>query len=187
MMGRRVGVVQRGKLLQIGLNLDVFTRPVNENVADRRCGYKDSRCRRENRRWNSDGALQRRHGKRDRRFRTRHAGDRFHPIEEDRVSEPPGWRTRFGPCIGSQPNKMRQGSRAVKFTSAEISRKYDGFARWYDWVEGVPDLLGVRRLRRKLLESASGRVLEVAVGTGKNFPIILLGAELPPWMSAARC
>jgi ABC-type Fe3+/spermidine/putrescine transport system ATPase subunit len=34
MMGRRVGVVQRGKLLQIGLNLDVFTRPVNENVAE---------------------------------------------------------------------------------------------------------------------------------------------------------
>lgn len=32
-MGRRVGVVQRGKLLQIGLNHDVFTRPVNENVA----------------------------------------------------------------------------------------------------------------------------------------------------------
>jgi ABC-type Fe3+/spermidine/putrescine transport system ATPase subunit len=34
MMGRRVGVVQGGKLLQIGLNLDVFTRPVNENVAE---------------------------------------------------------------------------------------------------------------------------------------------------------
>jgi ubiquinone/menaquinone biosynthesis C-methylase UbiE len=58
---------------------------------------------------------------------------------------------------------------AVNFTSQEISRKYDGFARWYDWVEGVPDLLGVRRLRRKLLQRASGRVLEVAVGTGKNF------------------
>jgi ubiquinone/menaquinone biosynthesis C-methylase UbiE len=57
---------------------------------------------------------------------------------------------------------------AVKFTSQEISRKYDGFARWYDWVEGVPDLLGVRRLRRRLLARASGRVLEVAVGTGKN-------------------
>jgi ubiquinone/menaquinone biosynthesis C-methylase UbiE len=58
---------------------------------------------------------------------------------------------------------------AVKFTSQEISRKYDGFARWYDWIEGIADLLGVRRLRRSLLERASGRVLEVAVGTGKNF------------------
>jgi ABC-type sugar transport system ATPase subunit len=33
MMGRRVGVLQQGKLLQLGLNLDVFTHPVNEDVA----------------------------------------------------------------------------------------------------------------------------------------------------------
>jgi ubiquinone/menaquinone biosynthesis C-methylase UbiE len=58
---------------------------------------------------------------------------------------------------------------AVEFTPRELSAKYDRFARWYDWVEGVPDLLGVRRLRGSLLERASGRVLEVAVGTGKNF------------------
>jgi len=57
---------------------------------------------------------------------------------------------------------------AVKFTARELSEKYDRFARWYDWVEGVPDLLGVRRLRRRLLRRASGRVLEVAVGTGNN-------------------
>ena len=57
---------------------------------------------------------------------------------------------------------------AVKFTTREISEKYDRFARWYDWVEGVPDLLGVRRLRRRLLCQASGKVLEIAVGTGKN-------------------
>lgn len=47
---------------------------------------------------------------------------------------------------------------------------YNRFARWYDWVEGIPDLLGVSRLRRILLRRASGRVLEVAVGTGKNLP-----------------
>ena len=57
---------------------------------------------------------------------------------------------------------------SLKFTSQEISQKYDRFARWYDWVEGVPDLLGVKRLRRRLLRQASGKVLEVAVGTGKN-------------------
>ena len=55
-------------------------------------------------------------------------------------------------------------------TPQEISQRYDRFARWYDWIEGIPDLLGVRRLRRKLLERASGRILEVAVGTGKNLP-----------------
>ena len=57
---------------------------------------------------------------------------------------------------------------AVEFASREISEKYDRFTRWYDLVEGVPDLLGVKRFRRRLLAGASGRVLEVAVGTGKN-------------------
>ena len=59
---------------------------------------------------------------------------------------------------------------AVQLTSQEISQKYNRFARWYDLVEGIPDLLGVRRLRQKLLACASGEILEVAVGTGKNLP-----------------
>jgi ubiquinone/menaquinone biosynthesis C-methylase UbiE len=58
----------------------------------------------------------------------------------------------------------------VGMTGAEIRRKYDGFARWYDFAEGLAELLGVRRLRHALLRGASGRVLEVAVGTGNNFP-----------------
>ena len=57
---------------------------------------------------------------------------------------------------------------AINLNSNEISEKYNRFARWYDLVEGVPNLLGVRLLRRRLLRRASGRVLEVAVGTGKN-------------------
>jgi ubiquinone/menaquinone biosynthesis C-methylase UbiE len=56
----------------------------------------------------------------------------------------------------------------VDFTSQEISQKYDRFARWYDWFEGIPDLLGLSRMRRRLLKRASGKVLELAVGTGKN-------------------
>ncbi|HXV84719.1 MAG TPA: methyltransferase domain-containing protein [Candidatus Binatia bacterium] len=56
----------------------------------------------------------------------------------------------------------------MEFSSQELARKYDQFAHWYDWVEGIPDLLGVRQLRRRLLRRASGKVLEVAVGTGKN-------------------
>jgi ubiquinone/menaquinone biosynthesis C-methylase UbiE len=56
----------------------------------------------------------------------------------------------------------------LELTTSEISKKYDQFARWYDWVEGVSELLGLSRLRRRLLRRASGRVLEVAVGTGKN-------------------
>jgi ubiquinone/menaquinone biosynthesis C-methylase UbiE len=53
-------------------------------------------------------------------------------------------------------------------TSRELANKYDRFARWYDWVEGIPESLGLRRLRRRVLQQASGKVLEVAVGTGKN-------------------
>lgn len=56
----------------------------------------------------------------------------------------------------------------IALSAKTIASKYDRFARWYDWVEGVPDWLGVRRLRRQLLRRASGNVLEVAAGTGKN-------------------
>jgi len=59
---------------------------------------------------------------------------------------------------------------AVQLTSQEISQKYNRFARWYDLVEGIPDLLGLRKLRQKLLARASREILEVAVGTGKNLP-----------------
>ena len=76
---------------------------------------------------------------------------------------------------------------ATELTAKEISEKYDRFARWFDWVEGVPDLLGVRKLRRRLLQRASGRVLEVAIGTGKNLRYYRRVAASPLWMSAGRC
>src|SRR5712692_7732019 len=50
----------------------------------------------------------------------------------------------------------------------EIQRKYKEFARWYDFGETIPELLAVRRLRQQLLQRASGNVLEIGVGTGKN-------------------
>jgi ubiquinone/menaquinone biosynthesis C-methylase UbiE len=50
----------------------------------------------------------------------------------------------------------------------EIASKYDAFARFYDWAELAPEILGLRRLRRKLVGRAEGDVLEVAIGTGKN-------------------
>jgi len=56
----------------------------------------------------------------------------------------------------------------LELTTKDIAGKYNHFARWYDLVEGVPDLLGVRKLRQRLLRQALGQVLEVAVGTGKN-------------------
>ena len=50
-----------------------------------------------------------------------------------------------------------------------LRKKYQKMAPWYDWVEGVLDILGIRQLRKRLLGRAFGRVLEVAAGTGKNF------------------
>jgi ubiquinone/menaquinone biosynthesis C-methylase UbiE len=60
------------------------------------------------------------------------------------------------------------GSASVPMQREEIRQKYNQFASWYDLVEGLPELLGVRVLRRQLLQRAAGRVLEVAVGSGKN-------------------
>jgi tungstate transport system ATP-binding protein len=34
MLGERIGVLKEGRLLQIGSNLDIFTRPLNEDVAE---------------------------------------------------------------------------------------------------------------------------------------------------------
>ncbi len=56
----------------------------------------------------------------------------------------------------------------MEFVLKELSAKYDRFARWYDWLEGIPNLLGLSRLRRMLFRRATGKVLEVAAGTGKN-------------------
>lgn len=57
---------------------------------------------------------------------------------------------------------------SVSALKQDIRRKYDKFARWYNVVDGLPEVLGVKRLRRRLLQRATGDVLEVAVGTGRN-------------------
>ena len=63
-------------------------------------------------------------------------------------------------------------------THREIAQKYDRFARWYDWVEGLPEALGLNRLRYRMLQRASGTVLEVAIGTGKNFSYYRRGCRI---------
>jgi SAM-dependent methyltransferase len=77
-----------------------------------------------------------------------------------------------------RPNKSLRVFNGCRIASGEISAKYDRFARSYDWIEGIPDLLGVGRLRRSLFSRVSGAVLEVAVGTGKNFPYYPPGCRI---------
>lgn len=56
------------------------------------------------------------------------------------------------------------------FSKEEIRNKYDKLARWYDFFEFIGEYLFARKLRKKLMAKASGKVLELAVGTGKNIP-----------------
>jgi ubiquinone/menaquinone biosynthesis C-methylase UbiE len=52
----------------------------------------------------------------------------------------------------------------------EISQKYDHIAGWYDCFEAILELFGLNRLRKRMVQRASGTVLEIAIGTGKNLP-----------------
>jgi ubiquinone/menaquinone biosynthesis C-methylase UbiE len=58
----------------------------------------------------------------------------------------------------------------LSYSNREIQEKYQKAARWYDRIEGIVEFLGLRRLRRRLLSSATGRVLDLAAGTGRNLP-----------------
>jgi ubiquinone/menaquinone biosynthesis C-methylase UbiE len=57
---------------------------------------------------------------------------------------------------------------SVKFGSRDIAAKYNRFALWYDYFEAVLGFFGVSKLRQALVSQATGKVLEVAVGTGQN-------------------
>ncbi len=56
----------------------------------------------------------------------------------------------------------------VEFTPTEIGRKYDELAPLYDRFDVVAELSVFRRYRRSWFRRASGDVLEVAAGTGRN-------------------
>jgi ubiquinone/menaquinone biosynthesis C-methylase UbiE len=63
-------------------------------------------------------------------------------------------------------------------TKEEIFEKYERNARWYDLTEALLEVLGVRNLRRSLLQRAFGKVLEVAVGSGKNLRYYPEGCQI---------
>ncbi len=69
----------------------------------------------------------------------------------------------------------------------EILQRYEKMARWYDLRESIYEVLGMRRLRKRLLQKASGKVLEIAIGTGKNLSYYskdcqITGADISPAM-----
>ena len=48
----------------------------------------------------------------------------------------------------------------------EIIENDNKYAKWYDFLERLPELLGLKGVRKNLCRNASGEVLEVATGTG---------------------
>jgi ubiquinone/menaquinone biosynthesis C-methylase UbiE len=59
----------------------------------------------------------------------------------------------------------------MNMKSEEIRKKYDETATGYDWkITLMEKISGAARLRQNLLQKARGRVLDVACGTGRNFP-----------------
>jgi len=75
-----------------------------------------------------------------------------------------------------------------KMTSQTLQTAYDKIADQYEkkiWFDQY--ILGVARLKKKLLSKASGRILDVACGTGQNFALFapdseITGIDLSPKM-----
>ena len=66
-----------------------------------------------------------------------------------------------------------------KMTADQVQRAYDKSADQYEkkiWFDQY--ILGVARLRKKLLSKATGKILEVASGTGQNFPLFAPNSEV---------
>jgi len=75
--------------------------------------------------------------------------------------------------------KPRHIPNSAKMTVNELQRAYDEIAAQYEkriWFD--QHILGVARLRKKLLSKANGKILEVACGTGQNLPLFALYSEI---------
>lgn len=67
----------------------------------------------------------------------------------------------------------------MSVSGEDIRRRYDRLAPWFDSLEGFLEGLIFRRLRKKLWSQVKGaHVLEVGVGTGKNFSFYPAGARM---------
>ena len=72
---------------------------------------------------------------------------------------------------------------------SEVGRRYDRIARFYDAFEAPMYLLGGHRRRARTITGASGRTLEVGIGTGRNIDLYppevgLTGIDIAPRMLA---
>ena len=66
-----------------------------------------------------------------------------------------------------------------KMTASKLKNAYDEIAAQYEkkiWFD--QHILGVARLRQKLLSKATGKILDVACGTGLDIPMFPAGADV---------
>jgi ubiquinone/menaquinone biosynthesis C-methylase UbiE len=66
-----------------------------------------------------------------------------------------------------------------KMTASKLQNAYDEIAGQYEkkvWFD--QHILGVARLRKKLLSKAAGKILDVACGTGLNIPLFPAGSDI---------
>jgi len=66
-----------------------------------------------------------------------------------------------------------------KMTASKLQNAYDEIADQYEkkvWFD--QHVLGVARLRKKLLSKVTGKILDVACGTGLNIPMFPAGSEI---------
>ena len=73
--------------------------------------------------------------------------------------------------------------------ASAVARRYDRIARFYDAFEAPMDLLGGSRRRARTVGGATGRILEVGIGTGRNLDHYppeaeVTGIDISPQMMA---
>lgn len=57
----------------------------------------------------------------------------------------------------------------MRDSTAEIKTRYNRIAPYYDYLESLSEHI-FKNWRQKLLAKAEGKIIEIGVGTGKNFP-----------------
>jgi len=85
--------------------------------------------------------------------------------------------------IGAEKNgktcKPHRIPNSEKMTVNKLQSAYDEIADQYDkkiWFDQY--ILGVARLKKKLLAKATGKILDVACGTGQNLPLFAPNSEI---------
>ncbi len=88
-----------------------------------------------------------------------------------------GWEMAFAVCP-SEDSPLLGGTSAEPDTEeppaadeqARVTRRYDRMAWLYDIYDAPMEWMGTRKRRHRVVSAASGRALEVGIGTGKNLP-----------------